>query len=412
MKTKKKRRKGRKLALARARTVAADAPEGGAAFAVDGEDGSIIEPQLLVSRHTRRLLQLALAFVGIPTLLTVIYCGLIATPQYASTAKFAVRFPETMSPIDSLSGITSMPGMSVEVLFSDAYILADFVKSGAMVRTLEQKLPLREIYGSPRIDYLARLAPDASFESLAAYWAKQVSISIDPMSGIISAQAKAFSPKDAQSIATVVVQAADDLINNLSRTAHENAITSSLEEVKAAESRHRDIVVRMQQLRDRMGIADAQESAHGKLKNLGTLEEQLTQTKMALLQRRALSDSSPTVDSLRSRADALAQEIARSRAEIGTEEANASPISARLAAFDELEVERQFASSSLQSAYGALERARSEADRLRRYLAVYLHPTLPQHAAYPTIIWNALLAFLYSALAFGLGTLVYYATSD
>ena len=61
---------------------------------------------------------------------------------------------------------------------------------------------------------------------------------------------------------------------------------------------------------------------------------------------------------------------------------------------------------------GALERARSEADRLRRYLAVSLHPTLPHDAAYPSVLWNALLALLYSTLAFGLGTLVYYATSD
>jgi capsular polysaccharide transport system permease protein len=412
MKRPKKRRKGRQFTPARAQAIAAGGPEGTGAFAVDGEDGSIIEPQPFVSHRARRLLQLALVFVGIPTLLTVVYCWLIATPQYASTAKFAIRFPESASPIDSLSSVTSMPGMTLDVLLSDAYILTDFVKSRGMVQALEQKLPLREIYASPRVDYLSRLVPNASFERLASYWTKRVSISIDPLSGIISTEVRAFSPKDAQSIAAAIVQAADDLINNLSRTAHENAITSSLEEVKAAERRHRDVVLRMQHLRESAGIADAQESASGKLKNLGALQEQLAQTKMALSQRRALSDSSPTVDSLRSRVGALQREIARSLAEIGTEEASASPMSAMLAAFDELDVERQFASSSLQSAYGALERARSEADRLRRYLAVYAHPTLPEHAAYPTIGWNALLAFVYSALAFALGTLVFYATSE
>lgn len=58
-------------------------------------------------------------------------------------------------------------------------------------------------------------------------------------------------------------------------------------------------------------------------------------------------------------------------------------LTGQLATYETLEVERNFAQQAYTSALSSLEKARVEADRQERYLAVYSTPAVPQYPLYP-----------------------------
>ena len=84
----------------------------------------------------------------------------------------------------------------------------------------------------------------------------------------------------------------------------------------------------------------------------------------------------------------------------------------QLALYEELEVERSLAQQAYASALVSLEQARRDADRQQRYLAIHLHPQVPESAIYPRSILNMLILCFTCFTAWGIGTLITYSVRD
>jgi capsular polysaccharide transport system permease protein len=83
-----------------------------------------------------------------------------------------------------------------------------------------------------------------------------------------------------------------------------------------------------------------------------------------------------------------------------------------LAAYEELQVEKEFAQKAYASALSSLEAARVEASRQQRYLAVYSKPALADFALYPRKIVSPIFTFIFSIIFWGIGSLIVYAVRD
>jgi capsular polysaccharide transport system permease protein len=349
-----------------------------------------------------------LVVVGIPTVCTGLYLALWSTPQYVSEIRFAVRGPEAIAAASAASGssggLLGPTAANPLSLISDSYIVVDYLLGREIIEKLEKNIQLTERYTRHDADYFARLEKDLSIEQLVNFWQRKVKASFDHLTGIVTVEIRAFSSKDAHDIAIAVLQEMGELVNNLSQRAREDAVRSAREDLRRSEKRIQDIRAQIRQFRDRAQIADPVASATEKHRMLAQLEAQLTQINAAMGQRRGfLGESSPTMTNLRARAEAIEQEIARAKAELGSEDTSAAAsMAGTLASYEELEVQRLFAEKAFLTALSALETARSDAERLRRYLAVYVEPKMAEYPTYPKALEDTLLTFLALSVAFGL----------
>lgn len=362
----------------------------------------------------RRILAASfLICVLIPALLGAFYYAVLASDRYVSSAGFAVRGMDGGIGGDLIGAVTGLA--STGSTTSDSYILLKFLKSRDLVERLENDFPFRQSYGADSIDFLSRLDPTRDIEHVVEYWASRIHTTFDSTSGIVTFEVEAFTPEDAERVATLVLSYGRELVNDLSSRARHDAVAYAESEVERAETRLRLALDALRVFRETERAIDPAGAARIQLELIGGLEQQLAgiRARIAALEGLVASDA-PSLRSLVRQAEALEQQIVAQRAEIGANEDGdaGTALTGQLAAYETLEVERNFAQQAYASALSSLEKARVEADRQQRYLAVYSAPAVPQYPIYPRRALNTFLLLVGLTLVWSIGALIVYAVRD
>jgi capsular polysaccharide transport system permease protein len=344
--------------------------------------------------------------VAAPTLLAASYLTFTAADRYGSQVAFSIRSNQTSTPIEILGAVTQIGNSSV---LTDGQVLYDFIRSQQIVETIAAHLPLEAYYNRAPGDWVFSLGHGQPVEDLVDYWNRMVDVSLDPATGILAVEARAFSPTEAQAIASQILAASSDLVNRLSDTAREDAVRYSAIELQAAEDRLRDIRARLRNFRDIEQEVDPSQNAKVAIGLVASLEEELSQARVQLgLLRGALDDSAPRIVMLQRRADSLEARIAAERTRLGSGlgERGQRALSEVVGEFEELVVDREFAEQSYTLALATYQQAEAEARRRHRYLAAHIEPTLSQDPEYPDRPLLVLATFLlalagYSVLILG-----------
>ena len=374
-----------------------------------------------ISRKRSFWLPASLALtILVPTLLAAIYYCFIAADQYVSESRFAVRTNEGQA-ADVLGIVSGMPRATV---VSDSYIVADFIASREMVQILEQRLPFREIYANPAADFLTRLASEDTIEELVAYWNRRVDVFFDPAKNTITVRVAAFSPQDAQNVLTVIMEATESLVNDLSARARRDAVRFASAEVARAELRIREARDNMLAFRSENKQFDPAATAEAALSIVGQLEaEQSTLNSQLAALSGYLGEDAPSIQMLRSRIAALQEESDRIQDQIAngeipdrnapTPEAGAGEaLVGVLAKYQELLLDQEFAEKAYTAALGSLERARAEADRAQSYLAIYVNPNVAEDATYPRRLLAIFVVALLSLVVWSISALGFLSIRD
>ncbi len=153
---------------------------------------------------------------------------------------------------------------------------------------------------------------------------------------------------------------------------------------------------------------------------IGSLEQQLTQLNADLATAKSqMGEDTPRIRVLKTRIESLEQQLDVERQRLGAGEKSAagndpnSPdVAGRIAEFEELETEREFAERAYTAALGSLEKARIDANNRQRYLALFIEPTLSELAQYPARLLNSFLVMLGLLFAWGIGVMGYYNIRD
>jgi capsular polysaccharide transport system permease protein len=366
-------------------------------------------------RNLRRRI-LALSFllcVAVPAMLGALYFTVLASDRYVSGAGFAVRGIDSGGGTDFLGAVTGLA--STGSTTSDSYILLDYLRSRDLVETLEREFPLRASFGRDDADMLSRLDPSAEIERVVDYWRSRITTSFAPSTGIVKFEVQAFTPEDAQTLAALVLAHSKALVNDLSIRARRDALAHAEEEVTRAEARLKQALDALRMFRETERSIDPVGDARAQTELIGGLERQLADLKARIAALRpSVSPGAPSLRSLMRQAEALEQQISAAREGPAEGEAGDDParLSGQLASFETLEIERSFAQKAYASAFSSLEKARIEAGRQQRYLAVYSAPAIPQYPAYPRRLINSLLLLGGLCTAWGIGALIAYAVRD
>ena len=347
----------------------------------------------------------------IPSVLCVLYFSLIASDQYASEARFAVRAgqPSLLDTLSSLTGIASMQQAQ------DSLIIADYVKSRAIVEELDKRIGLRAMYSKSDIDYVSRFNPKDPIEDLVRYWRWKIKTAIEFPSGIITVEVRAFTPQDSLLIANTIVALSEELINKMSTRAQRDLLALSESEVTRAEDRLRKGRTSLRDLRNQAGIIDPRKEAEG----INRLIEQVKLDKIKMeqdltLMKRSLSPKAPQMQILEANIQAADEQIATLEKKLTSQSVKGdSAISGAITRFDQLDLERQVAEKQFATAAASLEHARVTAERQQLYLNTFVHPVLAQEAMYPLRFWYSLASILvffvvWAALSGGWAAIKFY----
>jgi len=185
----------------------------------------------------RGVLASFLVMVAGPLLIALVYYLFIASNQYVTEIKFALRTMDRNNAHASIGAMTGVPSAVTGI--ADSFILADFMSTRQLVDELERKVGLRKMLSHPSADFFSRLDPSASIEAVVDHWRSMVKASYELSTGILSVQVRAYTPRDSLRLADAVMESAERLANDLTGNGRQGLVGVSEADLKKAELRIR-----------------------------------------------------------------------------------------------------------------------------------------------------------------------------
>lgn len=349
----------------------------------------------------------AILVIGVSALLATTYWGFIASDQYESEMRFAVRGKESQNTdaLGLLAGFSTSPGQT------DGAIVADYLESRGVVEDVAKNVDLRSIWGPSLADWPARFDRDAPFEELALYWKSMVKVRLDTTSGALIVDVHAFTAKDSKRVADAVYGATEALVNQISDKARADAVKSAETDVSRSEERLKAALASLAEFRANEKTADPARKASAYEDIVSRLRGEWAAAGAELKAARAVAPGSVQVKLLKSKEQALNEELTKVRDEGPSSDASAA-LPDTLKGYEMLMAEKDFAERANAAAMAALDRAKTQAEEQQRYLATYVHPATAEEALYPKRILWILGVTTFATLIWGIGAFLVYAVRD
>ena len=346
--------------------------------------------------------------VVLPMIVASIYYGWYASNQYVAEFRFAVNNTAPSATAVGSNIVSMLGGGAGSSAVLENYIVADYLTSRQAAEELEQSIKVKNLYARPEADWVSRFEASQPMEKFIAYWQKMVTANYDMVTGIATAQVRAFSPEDALLIANSLVALSEALVNKIANRSNVDAVRFAEAEVLRAQERLKTVRASLTDYRNKVGVIDPATSVVASNStvqqtlqaSLATLETQLTS-----LLGRNLSPTSPAVQTLQNQIKATKDQLAAIGATVGTgkDRAGGAALSSVVAEYEQLELERGFAQALVTTAMQALEQARANAAAQHLYITPYVRPSLPESSVYPrrlfSVIVVGLLAFCFWVIA-------------
>ena len=342
---------------------------------------------------------LFLLTVVLPTLLSIIYFGLIASDVYISESRFVVRSPErqTASPLGML-----LKGTGFARSQDDSYTVQDFILSRDALKSLNEKLSIEKAFASKGVDVFNRFAGltwwDKSFEALHKYYQKKVDIQLDGQSSITTLTVRSFTAEDAFRINQQLLEMAESLVNQLNELGRQDMIRFATGEVHNAEKTAKAAGLALSIYRNQKGVIDPERQTTIELEQVSKLQDELLATQAQLVQLQTFAKNNPQIPSLQLRIQNLRQEIDAETTQVAGSDRS---LAKKAAEYQRLALEREFADKQLGSALVSLEQARNEAQRKQLYLEHIVQPSKPDKAMEPRRVRSILTTLIMGMISWG-----------
>lgn len=331
-----------------------------------------------------------LAAVVLPVLLSAIYYFGIASDQYVSESRFAIKAPnQRAAQTTSFANLIQSTGLSSGQEQSNQVI--DFVRSRSALTTLEKTLSVKKTYGSATIDPLSRFPrfwEANAFEDLFDYYSTKIEISRDTDTGLIVLRTIAFSPRDAAAINTVLLRQSEMLVNQLNENARTKAISEAEDRVVEAQARVNNAFEAVSEYRSKSRLVEPLKEATGVVEIANRLIVERAALEAQLSTVRQVTPDHPSIPVLREQIASLSREIERQNERLVGSGSNT--ISRKLPDYDALVLEQELASELLMLAQTSLEQARTEALKQQFYLERVVEPNTPDLPEYPKALRTVL----------------------
>jgi capsular polysaccharide transport system permease protein len=337
----------------------------------------------------------------LPTILAMVYYGLLADDRYVSEARFLVR--SAARPTASLGGIASLLELAgISRSQDDAFAIRDFMLSRDALHQLGERLDLRHIYAHRDADLLTSYPSPlyrSTQEGLYSYYKQRLSVIVNIDSGLTTMKVEAFRPEDAHAVAATLMDLGEHLVNQLNDRMRTDTIRVAEDEVARARERRIKADLDLTAFRNRELMLDPVKSSAMVLQVIGHLATQEAELRAQIAAVQSAAPTSPQLPPLLDQASAVHHEIEKEQDRVGS---NSDGLADKVSAYEGLVLEQDFATRMLSQAMAAVDAARNEARRQTLFLERVVEPGTPDEAIRPQRIVMVLTVFGFNLLGVGL----------
>ncbi|EAM0466731.1 capsule biosynthesis protein [Campylobacter coli] len=335
--------------------------------------------------------------VWILMIFVIIYYILIAADRYVSTITMSVKSTTGSTQASGvLSLLTATSNTNEDIKFLQGYI-----ESLDMLKILDEKIHLKQLYDEQYIDLFYSLSSSSSIESYLKYYQNRVKVHVDDKTGLLNVEVEGFTPESAHLIAKTIMQESDKFINEISHKAAREQMSFAEEELVKYKERYQKAQNDLIAFQNKYGVFDPLKQAEAKAGLVTQLESDIAQREAKLLTMQSyMNDHAPEIVTLKAEIAALKKQLVKERSKISADNSS-QKLNDLAAKFQDLTIEAGFAQSAYEAALKAYESARIEALRKIKQLVIVQTPDVPQSAKYPEKIYNILTAFIVLSLIFG-----------
>lgn len=364
------------------------------------------QPQKAVKKKGRlkKISPLLWVTVIVPTLISLVYFGALASDRYTSQSSFVVRSPKSQSSLNGLGAILQGTGFSRAQ--DDIYTVQEYMRSRSALEKLRQGLPVREFYET-KGDIFSRFngfGLRGEEEAFYQYYKDKVNINFDSVSGISTLNVTAFDAAESQKINAALLKQGEALINQLNDRARSDTVRYAEEVVRAAEERVQQTSQNLTDYRINNGVFDLKSQSEVQMGLVSKLQDELIVIQTQLDQVRAVTPENPQIPGLKAREQSLRKEIAQQLR--GISGSGKGSLSNQAADYQRISLENQLAEQQLAAAMTSLESAKAEADRQQLYLEVISQPNRPDLAHEPNRLYNIVATFIIGLIVYGIASLL------
>jgi len=231
-----------------------------------------------------------------------------------------------------------------------------------------------------------------------------LTVIVNPNTGIETLRVEAFHPEDAKAIATTLLELGEDLVNHLNVRIRQDAVRVAETEVAVARERQVTSQIALTAFRNRELMLDPSGNALIVVQLIDHLYSQLAETRTAIVEMQAGSQRSPQLAGLQARAAALEEQIARERRRVAS---TSDGLAEKIAEYERLDLDHEFATRALVTTLASLEIARAEARRQQLFLVRVVEPGLADEATEPRRLRVILTVLGLNLIAAGVAWLIF-----
>jgi capsular polysaccharide transport system permease protein len=288
----------------------------------------------------------------------------------------------------------------------DQFMLQAHILSMDMLRQVDEKLNLRQAYGSPRMDFIFRLDRNAVQEDFLRYFRNRVEVIVDDASGLLTIRTQGFTPAIAQAVNEEVVAISERFINESSHRLARDQMSFAQSELQNVRTQLDEVRSRLLKFQEQHGVLDPTAQAVANTGLTAELQAMQARQEAELKGLQAyLNDDAPQVKALQAQIAGIRQQRqAESRRGVTNDEGVSLNVLA--GDYQQLIAEFEFVSDAYRGALTALEAARIESTRKLKSLVLVESPALPEAAEYPRRLYTLLALLMGLTLLYGIGRLI------
>ena len=344
-------------------------------------------------------------WVVLPSLIAAFYLFFIAAPQYVSESRFNVRA--------QIPRAATTSGLGGEILGSAGFLpspeniaaVRDFLLSHDAVRKTREKIDLVEMFRRPEADPLFRLWwPQPTAERLRWFYRWQVTVTVDPTTGISDLRVWTFRPSDSLALSNQLLELSEELVNDMNNKIREEALRVARAELRRAETRLTDARVALTMFRQQEREVDPSATASAAVATINNLQADIARARSELQTLQGFArPGSPQIINLENRIRGLEAQVVEERSRIATA---STGMTEQMETFARLTAEVQLAQAQLEANVIVLDRANSDAARQAVFLSRVVEPNLAERSLFPLPYWASLYVFLSLTILYGMAWLI------
>ncbi|MEK7886587.1 hypothetical protein AAB992_05660 [Burkholderia contaminans] len=353
----------------------------------------------------KRLNRLFLLTVALPTTISIVYFGLVASDIYVSESRFVIRSPQRQTQSSLVGAFLQGTGFSRSQ--DDTYPIIDYIGSRDALKELNQGKYIEQAYGGFNLDFLSRFSPfgfNQSQEALLRFYKNNIiELDFDSTSSIVTLKVRAFNSTYSQHINELLLEQSEHLINRMNERAAHDAVQFAQSQLNLAAIKAKDAAAALASYRNSFTVFDPDRQSALQLQQVSSLQNQLLTAQNQLIQLQALSPANPQISALKSNIDTLQRQITTATSGVAGKPGS---LSDKAATYARLQLDSQLADKQLASAMASLDSAQAEAQRKQLYLERIVTPNKPDEATEPRRLRAIAATFMLGMISWGILTVL------